>query len=393
MEDGHLMIFSASWLRLPLSAFWASESPNAPAGTAPHRIKIIRIAICLFIIGYIPNCFAREWRGSVSTDVDVPSYLSIEQAELIGVQKLKQIASLEAGEYVRVSESLIDERYQRHIQSINASFISISNIEKSIAVNEGAVKLTLNAEATVDMSLVDERIAYDHRATPKVDIDTKGQANISIPLNHAKFEINKKALVLRRDELGSLSSSSRHFESLGIKHAVDVLNYLMYDGRIASEVIAADFSGDDVSALVKVSYDFNADKLASFFPSSIKFQYREQREHPVFVIFRPALGVKEAVAFYDYLSGHPLVLHLTTSTSTATLPVLYHGNDHFSGCSVGSVNVSDSDVLCIQKISLSEGALNTRFIKNIITISQLRQSLETENEAFNIEAKVSMVAR
>lgn len=387
------MIFSANWLNLPLFAFWAFESPNVTDGKPTQRSNTIRIVICLFIIGSIPTCLAREWRGSVSTEIDVPSYLSIDQAELIGVQKLKEIASLKAGEYVRVSESLIDEQYKRHIQSINASYISISNIAKSIVMNEGAVKLTLNADATVDISLVDERIANDQSRTTKVEVGSKGKLNISMPLSRAKFELNTKELVLSGNEVGSLSRSNRHSESLGRKHAMDVLNHLMYDARIASEVISADFSSDEVSALVKVSYDFNVDKLASFFPSSIKFQYRDQREHPVFVIFRPAPNDKEAVAFYDYLSGHPLGLDLTTNSSTATIPVLYHGDDHFSGCRVGSVDVRDSDVLCIQKISNSEGALNTRLLKNTIAVSQIRKSLDIESEAFNIKAQVLMVAR
>lgn len=387
------MTFSASSLSLPLSAFSASVSPQTTDGKATKMNNIIRIAICLFIIGSIPNCLAREWRGSVSTEVEVPSYLSIDQAELIGVQKLKEIASLKAGTYVRVSESLINGNYQRRVHSINASYVSISNVDKSVVLNDGTVLLALKAEASVDMSVVDERIDNDQSRTERLDIAPGGEIDFSVPLNNAKFELNTKELALSRGEVGYLSRSHRHSESLGRKLAMDVINHLMYDAKIDSEVISTESSSDEVSALVKVYYNFNEKKLASLLPSSIRFQYRDQREHPVFVIFRPTPSDKEAVAFYEFLSGHPLGVDLTTSSSTATIPVLYHGDDHFSGCRVRSVDGRDSDVLCIQKILDSDGALNTRSLKNTVAISQIKQSLGMEGEAFRIKVQVSMVAR
>jgi hypothetical protein len=387
------MILSANWLNLPLSRFWSFELPNATDGKLAQISSNVRILICLFMIGSIPNCLAREWRGSVSTEVDVPSYVSIDQAELIGLRRLKELASLKAGEYVRVSETLLGEQYQRQIQSINASYVSITNVDKSIAVRDGDVKLTLKADATVDISLIDERIANDQSKTPRLDVGPKGKVDISIPLNHAKFELNTKEGVLSSNEVGLLSRFTRHSESLGIKQAMDVLNHLMYDARITSEVVSADISSDEFSALVNISYDYDVDKLVSFFPVSIRFQYRNQREHPVLVIFRPSQVDKEAVAFYKFLSAHLLGLDLTSGSFTATIPVLYHGNDHFSGCRVGSVDVGDSDVLCIQKISNSDGALNTRFLKNTIAISQARQGPVITSDAFNVKAQVSMVAR
>ncbi|MBL4606876.1 MAG: hypothetical protein JKY01_03490 [Pseudomonadales bacterium] len=122
--------------------------------------NLIRTAIifCFFPLSLVGQ--AEEWIGAVSTNQIVRDSSSVAEVRLLAVKQLQFVAASQAGAIVIKTEKLVNGRFSEIIELVSAAEVKLSNMNESLNVKNGILRLTLSADAVVDLERLNGRLSY-----------------------------------------------------------------------------------------------------------------------------------------------------------------------------------------------------------------------------------------
>lgn len=324
-----------------------------------------------------------EWRGIVTIEQSIPSYLSIDDARLMGIKRLQLNAATNAGAVVIRTEKLNGDDYSEIIEVVGASSVKLENLEERLVADKNTSTLILSANATVDLSMLSERLGYirenNQLREALSELSSRYLASLNNPLSRVPYPLfwEHETIVSRwlsEDEFRGLSDQHKAALLRAERHLAKHVFGPLFEGSELSASIESIARDNDVYIVsVSVNYDFDDEEVNEALSLFWDTRNRHGSSHP-FVLVNGASTQKDILSkrgidyLFRFLSSDVIAIEASVGGVSKMIPVAYKGNGFRAGCNV-TIPQLDSTAFCITKISSNtDDPLNTNYFQNPITL-------------------------
>ena len=366
------------------------------------RTTIIVCFIPLSLVGQ-----AEEWNGAVSTNQIVRDSSSVAEARILAVKQLQFDAARQAGAIVIKTEKLVGGRFSEIIELVSAAEVKLSNMNEGLNVQNGILRLTVSADAAVDLERLNGRLSYILENNDLHNLLSELNTKYLAVLNRNSFsDTNDLPLVsmyeglaarwLGLNELNALSEYSKvKIATVESELLSDIYGEIIQHGKVKSVIESVVDSGSNFDVYVRIGLDFDLDRISDVAGKYWDIRIRKNYAHPFVMIIgsKPQsqnIPVSLNNIAFNFLAEHNLVMAVTVANDRKEIPLSYLGNDFMAGCRIQKPKIK-STVYCFSTIDENKMAqLPSVEISNPLKFSIPKTSI---TKIKPIEVKSELVVR
>ena len=356
------------------------------------KIKRLILLSSLLVVS-LSSVFAGEddWTDRIYHTQPVTAQESIAGAKILAIDAIRQKAALQAGAVVIKTETLKDDSYSAITQVVGVTIVKLSEISETVMQKDGLVYIEVAATASVDLSLIKEKIDYLVENRALAEQLSKLQERYLLSQLDKDLGQDSKVHLIKATQNGfkrwisayELKGSAGVTNAKVARAEATILNSVLLE--VAQNGVVHSFveviEKDDYFQIY-VNIDFDYDDQAVEKALSIFWQTRNR--HNAALPYLLAIGDRKSSTEYtpleyrrifEYLSSYEISVEINVLGQKKSVPISYLGNGFTPGCVINDTYKTSTNY-CISKLRVDQ-PYNTRHYQSPLMFTIDKDDIES----------------